>query len=132
MGDFTNDVDETDMTYVGKEMLNGVSCHVVESTKLEEGYHVKMWLHEEYGFPMKMESYNKDGSEAFVMEVTDFKVGDLSDALFEVPEDYDYGHGKSHSHCPISDKTVYRQNMTIFTGSGKTAGFFVRISRKVI
>ena len=89
MDDFTSDVDETDMTYVGKEMLNGVSCHVVESTKLEEGYHVKMWLHEEYGFPMKMESYNKDGSEAFVMEVTDFKVGDLSDALFEVPEDYE-------------------------------------------
>ena len=89
MDDFTNDVDETDMTYVGKEMLNGVSCHVGESTKLEEGYHVKMWLHEEYGFPMKMESYNKDGSEAFVMEVTDFKVGDLSDALFEVPEDYE-------------------------------------------
>lgn len=89
MDDFTSDVDETDMTYVGKETLNGVSCYVVESTKLEEGYHVKMWLHEEYGFPMKMESHNKDGSEAFVMEVTDFKVGDLSDALFEVPEGYE-------------------------------------------
>lgn len=89
MDDFISDVDEIDMNYVGKETYKGVSCIVVESTKLEEGCHVKMWLHEEYGFPMKMESHNKDGSEAFVMEVTDFKVGDLSDALCEVPEGYE-------------------------------------------
>lgn len=89
MEDFTGDVDDTSMTYVGKETLNGVPCRVVESKNLQEGYEVKMWLHEEYGFPMKMESKKQDGTEAFRMEVTEFQIGDVSDDLFEVPEDYE-------------------------------------------
>lgn len=88
LDDFTDDVDKSNMNYVGKETINGVSCHVVESKDLNTGYEVKMWLHEEYGFPMRIETKMED-DEVFISEVTDFQVGNISDDLFEIPEDYE-------------------------------------------
>ena len=85
--DFTDDVDEGSMNYLGKETINGITCHVVESRELDSGYQVKMWLHEEYGFPMRVET-RMENEEMHVSEVTDFKVGGLSDDLFEIPEGY--------------------------------------------
>ena len=85
--DFTADVDESSMNYLGKETINGITCHVVESREIASDYQVKMWLHEEYGFPMRVET-RMENDEVYVSEVTDFKVGDLSDDLFEVPEGY--------------------------------------------
>jgi outer membrane lipoprotein-sorting protein len=88
LDDFTQDVDENSMNYVGKETINGVSCHVVESKNLNSDYQVKMWLHEEYGFPMRVES-KMENDEIYISEVTDFQVGNISDDLFEIPEDYE-------------------------------------------
>lgn len=87
--DFTKDVDDLSMRYLGKETVNGIVCHVVETVDQDGEHQVKMWLHEDYGFPLRVESQAKDGSEAVLMEVTDFKVGGLSDDLFKVPEDYE-------------------------------------------
>ncbi|HBT19037.1 MAG TPA: hypothetical protein DEA52_03170, partial [Clostridiaceae bacterium] len=70
-----------------KESLRGITCHVVETKDEVEGITMKMWLHEDYGFPMKIETTMVEGGTS-VMDVTDFQVGGLSDALFEVPEDY--------------------------------------------
>lgn len=88
MEDMVDDLDGENMTYLGKETVNGISCHVVESREQSSGNQMKMWLHEEYGMPMKIES--KSGTdEIYVMEVTDFKTGNLSDDLFELPEGYE-------------------------------------------
>jgi len=88
LDDFTQDVDKSNMNYVGKETINGISCHVVESKDLNNDYEVKMWLHEEYGFPMRIES-KMENDEIYISEVTDFQVGNISDDLFEIPEDYE-------------------------------------------
>lgn len=85
--DFTDDLDEGSMNYLGKETINGISCHVVETRDLSDDNQVKMWLHEEYGFPMRIESRTEQDT-LHVSEVTDFKVGNLSDDLFEMPEGY--------------------------------------------
>ena len=87
LDEFTQDVDETRFGYLGKESLRGITCHVVETKDEVEGITMKMWLHEDYGFPMKIETTMAEGGTS-VMDVTDFQVGGLSDALFEVPEDY--------------------------------------------
>ncbi len=88
LDDFTDDVDKSNMNYLGKETINGVSCHVVESKDLNNDYEVKMWLHEEYGFPMRVES-KMENDKIYISEVTDFQVGNISDDLFEIPEDYE-------------------------------------------
>ncbi|HSR03108.1 MAG TPA: DUF4412 domain-containing protein, partial [Proteiniclasticum sp.] len=84
---YVDDVDESNIHYVGKETVQGVSCHVMECKGLYTGFNLKMWLHEEYGFPMRVESSN-DGDNLLVMELTEFQVGSLSDDLFKVPEEY--------------------------------------------
>ena len=86
MDDFIEDLDDENMVYVGKETINGISCHVVESKEQNSDNQVKMWLHEEYGIPMKIETTS--GSDTHVMEVTDFKTDSLSSDLFELPEGY--------------------------------------------
>ncbi len=87
LDDFTDDVDEDSMIYLGKESILGVSCHVVESRDLESNYQIKMWLHEEYGFPMRVETI-MDNDEMYVSEVIEFKVGNVSDDMFKIPDDY--------------------------------------------
>lgn len=87
MDDFIENFDDENMTYVGKETVNGISCHVVESKEQDSDNQVKMWLHEEYGIPMKIEG-TAGTDNVHVMEVTDFKTGNLSEDLFELPEGY--------------------------------------------
>ena len=87
MDDFVEDLDDENMVYVGKETINGISCHVVESKEQSSENQVKMWLHEEYGIPMKIET-TTGSDNVHVMEVTDFKTDSLSDDLFELPEGY--------------------------------------------
>lgn len=94
LDDVTEDVDFNSFKYLGKEKVNGVTCLVVESNDESVGV-IKMWLHEKYGLAMKMETSIRDQQGAFVMEVKDFSVGNISDDVFEVPEGYqimDFGN----------------------------------------
>lgn len=84
----TEGVDASTLRYVGKETVRGVSCHIVESREIETGHRVRMWLHESYGFPMKTETLADNGEVQLLMEVTEFEVGDVAEALFTIPEDY--------------------------------------------
>ncbi len=86
MDDFAENLDDENMNYVGKETVNGISCLVVETKEQNSDNQVKMWLHEEYGIPMKIETSGSDN--VHVMEVTDFKTDSLSDDLFKLPEGY--------------------------------------------
>lgn len=86
--DYTENVEDAELIYKGKESVNGVSCHVVESKSEDYLGGVRMWLHEEYGFPMRMESIDADQEGSFTMEVTSFVTGNVSDDEFLIPEDY--------------------------------------------
>jgi outer membrane lipoprotein-sorting protein len=87
--DFTTDVDDQNFQYLGQETINGVMCHVVQSVDRETDDGVKMWLHADYGFPMRVESLSDDPEEQYVMDVTDFRVGSVSDDQFTIPSDYE-------------------------------------------
>lgn len=87
MDDIIKNFDDEHMTYVGKETVNGISCHVVESKERNSENQVKIWLHEEYGMPMRVESTTGSG-KIHVMEVTDFNTDPLSEDLFKLPEGY--------------------------------------------
>lgn len=84
----TEGVDASTLRYVGKETVRGVSCHIVESREIETGHRVRMWLHETHGFPMKTETVADNGEVQLLMEVTEFEVGNIAEALFVIPEDY--------------------------------------------
>lgn len=86
--DFTGDVDDQNLQYLGRESVNGIPCHVVQSVDTESGHGVKMWLHENYGFPMRVESLATNPDEQYTMEVTEFKVGNVADSQFDIPSDY--------------------------------------------
>lgn len=86
--DFTGDVDDQNLQYLGREEINGIPCHVVQSVDTESGHGVKMWLHEDYGFPMRVESLATNPDEQYIMEVTEFEVGNVADSQFEIPSDY--------------------------------------------
>jgi len=86
--DFTGDVDGQNLQYLGRESVNGVPCHVVQSVDTESGHGVKMWLHEDYGFPMRVESLSTNPDEQYTMEVTAFEVGNVADSQFDIPSDY--------------------------------------------
>lgn len=89
MDEVTEDVDDERLEYLGREEYEGLMCHVVLSTDEEYGTQMKMWLHPDYGFPMKVESISDDPEEQYMMEVKNLQVGNVSDSEFEVPADYE-------------------------------------------
>ena len=89
MGEVTEGVDEETLEYQGREEYEGVLCHVVLSTEHEYDMQTKMWLHPDYGFPMKVEGISDDPEEQYVMEISNFEVGNVSDGVFEIPSDYE-------------------------------------------
>lgn len=71
------------MTFKGVESLNGVRTYVFHDV----GDNMTLWVHADYAFPVRIEG-NEDGYE-YYMEITNLKVGGISDALFAVPDGYD-------------------------------------------
>lgn len=69
------------MKVVGKEKIDGHNCTVVEVT--EEGNVTKMWLRQDIGMPVKIES--KADNATIVIENKNFKIGAQPDSLFELP-----------------------------------------------
>ena len=87
--DVTSDIDPNDFEYLGTELYQGLECHVVRSTDRATGSQVMMWLHPDLGFPMKVESLSENPEEQYVMEVTNLVMGNVSDEMFQIPEDYE-------------------------------------------
>ena len=85
--EFMIDDDWDRLEYVGEETLNGVRTFVVIDRFEDIEY--KMWIHYEYGIPMRIESSGPNPEDDYVMQVTNLRVGDVTDEDFEVPEDYE-------------------------------------------
>lgn len=85
--EFAVDEDWENLSYEGEETLNGVQTYVIIDRSDEAEY--KMWIHQEYGIPMRMESSGASPEDDYVMEVTNLQVGEVSDEDFEIPDDYE-------------------------------------------
>ncbi len=84
--DFEND---ESFKYLGKETVNGEPCYVIESTFSEDNTLSKVWIHEEYGIAMKTEVSGGTEEMNAVMEVSNLKIGGVSDDEFIIPDDYE-------------------------------------------
>jgi len=73
--------DLTKFKIVGHETIDGVTCVVVTTTE-NEGT-VKMWLREDIGLPVRMES--ADDANKTVIEYKSYQVGPQDDSLFNLP-----------------------------------------------
>ncbi len=85
--DFSIEEDWERLELVGEETINGAETYIVLDQ--EEDVEIRMWIHKEYGIPMRIESSGPNPEDDYVMEVTNLQVGEVSEEDFEVPEDYE-------------------------------------------
>ena len=69
-----------ELNFVNKASKNGYSCQVFKSK--DKDSEVVYYLTEEYGLP----TYIKE--ESSETNITNFKIGDISDSLFSLPKDF--------------------------------------------
>lgn len=89
LGDFLVEDDWGRLTYIEEETLNGVKTYVVMDTFADLDIEYKMWIHHIYGIPMRVESSGPNPDDNYVLEVSNLKIGEVTDADFEIPEDYE-------------------------------------------
>jgi outer membrane lipoprotein-sorting protein len=89
LDNFTPDDDWGELAYVKEETLNGVKTYVVTDTLSADGTEYKMWIHQEYGIAVRIESSGPNAEDDFVLEVNNLEVGKVTDADFEIPEEYE-------------------------------------------
>ncbi len=81
-------LNDSSINEIGKETINGTETRVLEfnfsNTNVKEGK-TKLWVSEETGIPIKIEFETSSGT--FTMEFKNHKLNNVSDALFEVPEE---------------------------------------------
>jgi outer membrane lipoprotein-sorting protein len=73
-------------TIIGHETLDGEVCLVVKYTVVEYTVAVtsKMWIWEQYGFPLRIETTTAEGKT--IIEYKNVEFGDIPDSTFELPE----------------------------------------------
>lgn len=85
--EFMIEEDWENLTYLGEETINGVETYVIIDHSDEVEY--KMWIHQEYGIPMRMESSGPSPEDDYIMEVRKLVVGEVRDGDFEIPDEYE-------------------------------------------
>ena len=82
--DYFDDVNWDTIDYTGIEKFNGTDCHVV--LEKNGNSETKTWFDAKTGFPLKFES---KGDNSGYIEVSEFKIGSVSDTSFDIPDDYE-------------------------------------------
>lgn len=84
--DFIEDVDTRPDQYkiVDSVVYDGVKCKIVEVTGADGQEQVKMWVREDYGIPVRVETSVPDG-EKMVLEYKNLKLGPQPSGTFELP-----------------------------------------------
>jgi outer membrane lipoprotein-sorting protein len=82
--DYTSGIDQTTVKELETVVYDGVKCRVVEVTDKESKAVTKMWIREDHGIPMRIESTDPTGQK-FLMEYKNMKVGSLSADVFQLP-----------------------------------------------
>jgi len=82
--DYASDIDQTSVKELETVVYEGVKCRVVEVTEKDSQAVAKMWIREDYGIPMRVESTDPTGGK-FVMEYKNMKVGSIGADVFQLP-----------------------------------------------
>ncbi|HAG10489.1 MAG TPA: hypothetical protein DCK76_03685 [Desulfotomaculum sp.] len=92
--DYLKNIDTAKTKELGTEVCNGVTCKVITmttpgpkitTTSGPMTIETKMWIHGEYGIPVRIEMTNADGTKT-VLDYTNIKIGKQPDELFTLPE----------------------------------------------
>ena len=81
---YYDDVDAALVKIVGTETIAGFKCKIMSITDAQGKEESKMWVSEEYGIPLRVETYHEEGQTT--MEYKNLKVGSVSDAELQLPE----------------------------------------------
>ncbi|MCL4439818.1 MAG: hypothetical protein M1609_04260 [Firmicutes bacterium] len=84
--DYTKDVDVSPDKYklLESAVYEGVKCKVVVVTDVYGKEQIKMWVHEEYGLPLRVE-VTEAGGDKLVLEYKNLKVGPQPADTFKLP-----------------------------------------------
>lgn len=85
--DLLEDPDFSGLTLLRSETIDGMDTYVISDTT--EGYDQTLWIHKEYGIPVRMEAEGNQPEDRYVMVVSNIEVDNISDELFEPSEDYE-------------------------------------------
>lgn len=66
-------------------VYEGVKCRVISSAGPDGKELTKMWIREDYGIPIKVETVGSDGNTS-VLEYKNMKVGPLPEGTFKLPD----------------------------------------------
>ncbi|MDY6958780.1 MAG: hypothetical protein SVK08_06440 [Halobacteriota archaeon] len=83
---FEDVYDNYNPTIVGTETIDGKMCTVIEYDA-DGAVSTKMWIWQEYGFPIKVESTQSIAGSptTMVMEMKNIEFGSIPDSVFELP-----------------------------------------------
>lgn len=82
--DYTSELDKTSIKELEATIYDGVKCRIVEVTEKDSKIGTKMWIREDYGIPMRIESVDATGVK-FVMEYKNMKIGSIAADVFQLP-----------------------------------------------
>jgi outer membrane lipoprotein-sorting protein len=82
--DYNSGIDQATVKELETVVYDGVKCRVVEVTDKDSKSVTKMWIREDHGIPMRIESTDPTGGK-FVMEYKNMKIGSLSADVFQLP-----------------------------------------------
>jgi outer membrane lipoprotein-sorting protein len=80
--DQAKSVSDYNPTIVGTETIDGKVCTVVQYTV--QGQTAKMWLWQDYGFPIRVEATTAQGTT--VIEYKNIQFVDIPDSMFTLPD----------------------------------------------
>jgi len=92
--DYLKNIDTAKTKELGTEVCNGVTCKVITittpgpkitSTSDPISVETKMWIHSQYGIPVRVEMTNADGTKT-ALNYTNIKIGKQPDDLFTLPQ----------------------------------------------
>lgn len=81
---YTRDVDPAKAKVLETTTYDGIRCRVVQIDSADGKSQTKMWLREDYGLPVKVETTDASGGKT-VMEYKNMKVGPVPTDTFQLP-----------------------------------------------
>ena len=83
--DYVEGTDTAEAEYLGEDAVDGISCHVWKVAGIDDSSQCKMWVHGDYGIPVKVEITGPEGNVS-LMEYKNITIGELPDETFTLPE----------------------------------------------
>jgi outer membrane lipoprotein-sorting protein len=82
----TSELLNYNLTEAGTETVNGKLCTIVEYTTVtnNQTVHVRMWIWNEHGIPIKMRSTFEGQQSTTIMTMTDFNFAEIPDSTFDL------------------------------------------------